>query len=99
MNDASLPRKRGRNSALRTAVNPSMDRTHAFDGWPRTATLGLRGPGSAQRNAADKTCDAMLPCIAASRCSPSLANQIGACASPLFCTLRATQSDQPPITV
>jgi len=38
--------------------------------------------------AAGKTCDAMLSCIAASRGSPSVANPLGACAEPMFFTLR-----------
>src|SRR5580692_3686226 len=37
-----------------------MGRTHAFDGWPRTATPGLREAWTAQRNDAGKTRDAML---------------------------------------
>ena len=39
---------------FRDGVNPSVGRTHAFDGWPRTATQGLRGAWTAQRNAAGK---------------------------------------------
>jgi hypothetical protein len=31
---------------LRDVVNPSLGRTHAFDGWPRMDTQGLRGAGS-----------------------------------------------------
>src|ERR1700678_355708 len=38
--------------------------------------------------AAGKTCEAMQSCIAASRGSPSLANPLGACAEPLFFTIR-----------
>ena len=52
-----LTRKVGTWNAFvfRAAVKPSLGRTHAFDGWPRMATQGLRGAGTAQRNAADKT--------------------------------------------
>ena len=31
---------------FRAAVNPSLGRTHAFGGWPRMVTQGLRGAGS-----------------------------------------------------
>jgi hypothetical protein len=37
------------------AVNPSLGRTHAFDGCTGTYTQGLREAGTAQRNAAGKT--------------------------------------------
>jgi len=38
-----------------TQNNPSLGRTHAFDGWARTTTLGLRVVRTAQRNAAGNT--------------------------------------------
>jgi len=41
-----------------------MGRTHAFDGWPGTATPGLRGAWTAQRNAASETFCAFASCIA-----------------------------------
>src|ERR1700730_11553940 len=44
-----------RRLASRAAVKPSVGRKHAFDGWPRMATLGLRGAWTAQRNAAGNT--------------------------------------------
>jgi hypothetical protein len=43
-----------RDTYFRAAVDPSMGRTHAFDGRPWTDALGLRGAWTAQRNAAGK---------------------------------------------
>ena len=40
---------------LRAIVNPPLGRTHAFDGWARMITLGLRVARTAQRNATGKT--------------------------------------------
>ena len=40
---------------LRNAVNPSMGGTHAFDGWPWTATPGLSGTRIEERNAPGET--------------------------------------------
>jgi hypothetical protein len=39
---------------FRAAVDPSVGRTHAFDGRTWTDALGLRGAWKAQRNAAGK---------------------------------------------
>lgn len=39
----------------RAGVDPSLGRTHAFDGWARMTTQGVSGAGTAQRNAAGKT--------------------------------------------
>jgi hypothetical protein len=85
MNDQYFDARRlDRIGIFRTAVNPlrcavpaARKPGVAIHGHPRDACV-------APLEAAGKTCDAMLSCIAASRGSPSLATPLGACAEPCF---------------
>jgi hypothetical protein len=80
---------------FRTAVDPSMGRTHAFDGCPRMVTQGLRGVWTAQRNAAGKTfwAFAILHRPESRWCANPWQTPLVACDEPMLFTLRNLSCD------